>query len=148
MTVVDRFSVAAFALKGQELSVVTETLRLTELKILTVWPFNRKGLMAPAPDLRQGQRVYLVEGQDSMVVKNMGSRIRQTCVCFLAPPLTWCKTLCIIYLPESQFSNLKKGDDNKSHIPSRMVERIVSLWPRGRTQPMLAVAVMVVVTGN
>jgi len=92
MTVVDRFSMAAFTLKGQELSVVTETLRLAELKIFTVWPFNRKGLMAPALHLRQGQRVYLVEGQDSVVVKNMGSRIRQTCACIRAPPLTWCKT--------------------------------------------------------
>lgn len=36
MTFVDRLSMAAFALKGQELSVVAETISLADLTIFTV----------------------------------------------------------------------------------------------------------------
>lgn len=107
MTFVYILSMAAFMLKGQELSVVIKTVWLAELKIFTAWPFNRKSMMAPALALRHEQKVYLGEGHDSMVVKNVGSRIRRTHACILAPPLPCCKTFHIIYLSESVFSPAK-----------------------------------------
>lgn len=80
-----------------ELTVVIETVWLTESEIFTVWPFNWKSLMVPVLGSQTwAEQVTAYEGHCSLAVKNMGSRIGQTCVWILAPPLTCCKTMHII----------------------------------------------------